>query len=140
MNQGKQPKRLKVDRALLVGVEIFNDQKVLSLENSLTELRRLADTAGFEVVGQVTQKLDHPNSKTFIGSGKVKEVKSIADELLADVILFDEVNNPSIQIKGIMNDMTACQKRTKTPVSIKEILNSFICVSLQGGDQMTLVI
>jgi GTP-binding protein HflX len=97
MNQGKQPQSLKIDRALLVGVEVFDDQKVLSLENSLTELRRLADTAGFEVVGQVTQKLDHPNPKTFIGSGKVKEVKSIADELLADVILFDDELSPRHQ-------------------------------------------
>ena len=97
MNQGKQPKGLKVDRALLVGVEIFNDKKVLSLENSLAELRRLADTAGFEVVGEVTQKMSRPNPKTFIGTGKVKEVKSIADELMADVILFDDELSPRHQ-------------------------------------------
>lgn len=97
MNQGKQPKGLKVDRALLVGVEIFNDKKVLSLENSLAELRRLADTAGFEVVGEVTQKMSRPNPKTFIGTGKVKEVKSITDELMADVILFDDELSPRHQ-------------------------------------------
>ncbi len=97
MNQIKQPQGLKVDRALLVGVDLPDEQKVLSLENSLTELRRLADTAGFEVVGQVTQKLNHPNPKTFIGSGKVKEVKSIADDLLADVILFDGELSPRHQ-------------------------------------------
>ena len=97
MNQIKQPQGLKVDRALLVGVDIPDEQKVLSLENSLTELRRLADTAGFEVVGQVTQKLNHPNPKTFIGTGKVKEVKLIADDLLADVILFDNELSPRHQ-------------------------------------------
>lgn len=97
MNQIKQPQGLKVDRALLVGVDLPDEQKVLSLENSLTELRRLADTAGFEVVGQVTQKLNHPNPKTFIGTGKVKEVKSIADDLLADVILFDGELSPRHQ-------------------------------------------
>jgi len=97
MNQTKQPQGLKVDRALLVGVDLPDEQKVLSLENSLTELRRLADTAGFEVVGQVTQKLNHPNSKTFIGTGKVKEVKLIADDLLAEVILFDDELSPRHQ-------------------------------------------
>jgi len=81
----------------MVGVEIFDSQRVLSLEDSLAELERLADTAGFEVVGQVTQKLDHPNTKTFIGLGKVKEVKTLAEELLADVILFDDELSPRHQ-------------------------------------------
>lgn len=97
MNQNKQPASLKIDKALLVGVDISNNPKVLSLEDSLSELGRLADTAGFEVVGQVTQKLNHPNPKTFIGSGKVREVKTIADELLADVILFDDELSPRHQ-------------------------------------------
>lgn len=81
----------------MVGVEIFEEQRILSLEDSLSELMRLADTAGFEVVGQITQKLDHPNPKTFIGPGKVKEVKTLADELLADVVLFDDELSPRHQ-------------------------------------------
>jgi len=97
MSQNNQPASLRVDRALLVGVEISDNKKLLSLEHSLAELRRLADTAGFEVVGEVTQKLDHPNPKTFVGSGKVKEVKSLADELMADVILFDDELSPRHQ-------------------------------------------
>jgi GTP-binding protein HflX len=114
MNQSKQPQGLKVDRALLVGVEIYNDNKVLSLENSLAELRRLADTAGFEVVGEVTQKMSHPNPKTFIGTGKVKEVKSIADELLADVILFDDELSPRHQreLEELMRQDTRIIDRT----------------------------
>ena len=97
MNQTNQPVRLKVDRALLVGADIANEKKILSLDHSLAELKRLADTAGFEVVGEVTQKLDHPNPKTFIGSGKVKEVKTLADELMVDVILFDDELSPRHQ-------------------------------------------
>ena len=81
----------------MIGVEIFKSQRVLSLDDSLVELTRLADTAGFEVAGQVTQKLDHPNPKTFIGPGKVKEVKTLAEELLADVILFDDELSPRHQ-------------------------------------------
>ncbi len=97
MKEIKKSKDLKVDKALMVGVEIFDDQKLLSLQDSLAELMRLADTAGFEVVGQITQKLDHPNPKTFIGPGKIKEVKNIAEELLADVILFDDELSPRHQ-------------------------------------------
>ncbi len=97
MNQKNQPENLRVERALLVGVEVFDNKKILSLEQSLAELKRLADTAGFEVVGEVTQKLDRPHPKTFIGSGKVKEVKSIAEELMADVVLFDDELSPRHQ-------------------------------------------
>jgi GTP-binding protein HflX len=97
MKKIKESKNLKIDRALMVGVEIFENQKLLSLDDSLAELMRLADTAGFEVVGQITQKLDHPNPKTFIGPGKVKEVKTLAEELLADVILFDDELSPRHQ-------------------------------------------
>lgn len=97
MKETKPTEILKVDRALLVGVELLSDRKVLSLDDSLAELKRLADTAGFEVVGQVTQKLDQPDPKTFVGSGKVKEVKSLAEDLLADVILFDDELSPRHQ-------------------------------------------
>ena len=97
MKEIKNSPSFKVDRALMVGVDIFEDRKILSLSDSLDELMRLADTAGFEVVGQATQKLNHPNPKTFIGPGKVKEVKALADELLADVILFDDELSPRHQ-------------------------------------------
>ncbi|MCJ7733770.1 MAG: GTPase HflX [Anaerolineales bacterium] len=97
MNQNKQPDRTRVDRALLVGVDIPDNKRILSLDHSLSELKRLADTAGFEVVGQVTQKLDRPNPKTFVGSGKVQEIKTMAEELLADVILFDNELSPRHQ-------------------------------------------
>jgi len=97
MNETVRTERLMSDRALLVGVDLFYDDNLLSLENSLAELRRLADTAGFQIAGQVTQKLDHPNPKTFIGSGKVKEVKRIVQELEVDVILFDDELSPRHQ-------------------------------------------
>jgi GTP-binding protein HflX len=114
MKEIKQSQNLKIDRALLVGVDIFDDQKLLALDDSLAELMRLADTAGFEVVGRVTQKLDHPNPKTFIGSGKVKEVKSLAEELQADVILFDEELSPRHQreLEELMKEKVRVIDRT----------------------------
>ena len=78
------------ERAFLVGVELRGKDGLLTVEESLDELALLADTAGLEVVGEITQRLDAPNVKTFIGPGKVEEVQALAEELQAQVILFDE--------------------------------------------------
>jgi GTP-binding protein HflX len=78
------------EKAYLVGVEIFGDNESLSVRDSLTELALLADTAGLDVVGEASQKLDQPNPKTFIGSGKVTQIKSLSEETDAEVIIFDE--------------------------------------------------
>lgn len=85
------------ERAFLVGVEIYQENKLLSLDDSLVELALLADTAGLEVVGEMTQKIDRPNPETYIGSGKVQELKALAEETLAQVIVFDNELNPRHQ-------------------------------------------
>lgn len=82
------------ERAFMVGVEFFGNDDLLPLEASLNELALLADTAGLNVVGEATQKLDHPNPQTFIGPGKVEEVKALVEETRAEVVLFDEELNP----------------------------------------------
>lgn len=82
------------ERSFLVGVQIFGQNDLLSLDDSLAELSLLADTAGLDVAGQASQKLDHPNSQTFIGPGKVEELKALVEEVQADVILFDEELHP----------------------------------------------
>ena len=89
-----EPTILPKERAFLIGVEIYNERGVLSLEDSLTELSLLAATAGLNVVGSAQQKLNHPNSKTYIGSGKVDEVKALVSELSAEVIVFDDELSP----------------------------------------------
>ncbi len=92
-----QPTQAPRERAFLVGVELFQEKNLLSLEDSLAELALLADTAGLQVVGETTQKLDRPNPETFIGSGKVEEIKLLAEETLSQVILFDGELNPRHQ-------------------------------------------
>ena len=82
------------DRAFMVGVEIFKQHDLLSLADSLAELALLADTAGLDVVGELTQKMDHPNPQTYIGPGKVEEVRAFVEETQAQVILFDEELSP----------------------------------------------
>ncbi len=90
--QTEQPK----ETALVVGVDLFRSDDLLTLEESLEELELLAITAGVEVVGTITQNLTHPNPKTFIGSGKVQEVKMLAEELDVDLIIFDDELSPSV--------------------------------------------
>lgn len=85
------------ERAFLVGVELRDQDRLLSLDESLTELALLADTAGLDVVGQTTQRLNRPNSKTFIGSGKVEEVKTFVNETDAEIVLFDDELAPRHQ-------------------------------------------
>ncbi len=85
------------ERTFLVGVEIFGEEGLLSLDDSLDELALLAETAGLDVVGELTQKLNRPNAKTFIGSGKVNELKALAEDMLAQVVVFDDELSPRHQ-------------------------------------------
>ena len=85
------------ERAFLVGVEWVQEPGLLSIEASLTELALLARTAGLDIVGHASQKLDRPDPKTFIRSGKVEEVKLLASDQMADLVLFDEELSPRHQ-------------------------------------------
>jgi GTPase len=89
--------RIPRERTFMVGVEIRNQEHLLTIDESLSELSLLADTAGLEVVGQITQKLDQPNVQTFIGTGKIEEIQALVEELEVDVVLFDEELSPRHQ-------------------------------------------
>ena len=69
------------EKAFLIGVEIRNEPMLLRLDDSLEELALLSDTAGLDVVGEATQRLDTPAADLYIGSGKVEEVKAMVEEL-----------------------------------------------------------
>ena len=84
-----------VDRAYLVAADLQGS--LLPAAESLSELAELARTAGARVVGRTTQRLDHPAVATYIGSGKVEEVKAAAAELEANVVIFDDELAPSQQ-------------------------------------------
>lgn len=73
-----------------MGVELTRERPLLPVEESLAELARLADTAGLIVVGEAIQRLKHPDTATYIGSGKVEEVKLLVNDMEADVVVFDD--------------------------------------------------
>jgi GTP-binding protein HflX len=80
-----------------VGAELQSGEGLLSVEDSLDELQRLADTAGIDILGQTYQRLETPNSATYIGPGKVEEVRTLVEELDADVVIFDDELSPRHQ-------------------------------------------
>lgn len=92
-----QPTTPPRERAFLVGVELYKEKTFLPLEDSLTELALLSDTSGLEVVGELTQKLDRPHVKTYIGPGKVEELKMLVEETASQVVIFDDELSPRHQ-------------------------------------------
>ena len=93
-----QPTEEQREKAIMVGVRIGPEtHQGLSLDESLQELELLAETAGIDVLGSITQNLASPNPRTYIGTGKLEELKSLAEELDADTILFDEELSPRHQ-------------------------------------------
>src|SRR5690349_7936068 len=85
------------ERAFLVGVDLYQQKSFMPLTDSLTELALLSNTSGLEVVGELTQKLDRPHVKTYIGPGKVDELRTLVEETLSQVIIFDDELSPRHQ-------------------------------------------
>ncbi len=92
-----QPTYAPRERAFLVGVDVHQQKSFLPLNDSLAELALLSNTSGLDVVGELTQKLDRPHVKTYIGPGKVEELKTLVEETLSQVIIFDNELSPRHQ-------------------------------------------
>jgi len=85
------------ERAFLVGVSLRDSHPLLSSEDSLNELALLADTAGMEVIGHTKQSLSHPDPATFVGSGKVEEIREILLATNTKTVIFDDELSPRHQ-------------------------------------------
>lgn len=84
----------KKETAFLIGVDYKSSDQYLDVNESLEELELLSQTAGLVVVGSEQQKINTPNPATFIGSGKVEEIKVLIENLNADMVIFDEELSP----------------------------------------------
>jgi GTP-binding protein HflX len=89
----------EVEKAILVGL-VTPQQNEKQLEEYLDELAFLAETAGAVTVKKFTQKVEHPNSKYFVGKGKIEEIKAYVDEHKISLIIFDDELSPS-QLRNI---------------------------------------
>ncbi len=104
-------RQLRLERVVLVGV--WTQGTALEAENSLAELAALAETAGSEVLDGLIQRRDAPDSSTYIGSGKVKELRDVVIATGADTVICDGELSPSqlrqleAQVKVKVVDRTA---------------------------------
>lgn len=85
-------------KAILVAVTTKYD--IYDVDYSLNELAKLAEVAGYETVNRVTQALDKPTPKTYIGSGKLDEIKVMVDFYNIDTVIFNDELTPA-QIRNI---------------------------------------
>lgn len=95
----KKKDSLQRERCILIGI-INKDQDEEKSMEYLKELRFLADTAGADTLHIFTQKLSRPDTRTFLGSGKMEEIKGYVDTENIDLVVFDDELTPS-QLKNI---------------------------------------
>ena len=89
------------ERVILVGVELPGAE---SMEDSLTELSELASTAGAETVGRVIQNREQVHPGTYVGKGKIEEIKDLLWELEATGIICDDELSPA-QMKNLQDEL-----------------------------------
>ena len=104
-------RQLRIEKVVLVGV--WTEGTIQDAENSLKELSALAETAGSEVLDGLIQRRDRPDPATFIGSGKVAELKQSVAATGADTVVFDgelspaQLRNLESKVKVKVIDRTA---------------------------------
>ena len=104
-------RQLRLERVVLVGV--WTTGTALDAENSLTELKLLAETAGSEVLDALMQRRQKPDPATYIGSGKVEELRAAVSATGADTVICDgelassQLRNLEDRIKVKVVDRTA---------------------------------
>lgn len=85
---------IRHERAVLIGVAT-PDTPFEKMNEYLTELAFLVDTAGGVAVRKIIQNLPHPDPRTYLGSGKLREVKEYIEENKIDIAVFDDELTPS---------------------------------------------
>ena len=84
----------KTERVFLVGAELKKGN-TFDVNESMEELSELATTAGANIIGEGTQKLDRPHVATFIGKGKAGEFAEMAKQGRVDTVIFDDELSPA---------------------------------------------
>jgi GTP-binding protein HflX len=93
----------KQDRAVLVGL-INRQQSEELLGEYLDELAFLAETAGIATAKRFTQKLEKPDVRTFVGKGKLEEIKKFVEDNQINVVIFDDELPPS-QLRNVQKEV-----------------------------------
>lgn len=96
----------QTEKAVLVGL-VTPAQNEQQVKEYLDELAFLADTSGVEAVKRFTQKLDYPHPVTFVGKGKLQEIKEYVVENEIGLVIFDDELSPK-QIRNIEHELQVC--------------------------------
>jgi GTPase len=92
-----------IERAILIGL-VTNRENSERINEYLDELAFLVDTAGGITVKRFVQRIDSPDQRTFVGSGKLNEIKAYVKEEGVDIAIFDDELSPS-QARNIENEL-----------------------------------
>ncbi|PIC86395.1 GTPase HflX [Sporosarcina sp. P20a] len=90
-----------IEKAVVVGV---HEQKDLHFEYAMEELKNLAEAINVEVIGEVTQNLERKNPSTYIGKGKIGEIRDVYEETGANLLIFNDELSPS-QLRNLERDL-----------------------------------
>ncbi len=78
-------------------MELTSEEELWPIQESLSELQQLADTAGYEVLGTLSQKLKNPHPAHYLGTGKLEQLLALKNDLGFGVVIFDDELSPSQQ-------------------------------------------
>lgn len=95
--------KAQTEKAVLVGL-ITQNQNEAKVNEYLDELDFLADTAGAKPVKRFTQRMDYPNPVTFVGTGKLQEIKEFIEEEEVGLVVFDDELSPK-QLRNIEKEL-----------------------------------
>jgi len=85
------------ERAILVGVEPDNTERLFPIEDSIEELGQLAATAGAQVLETMVQRLHRPSQAHYVGKGKLQELVRLTEQSEANLVVFDDELSPNQQ-------------------------------------------
>ena len=103
----------ETEKVFLVGV-IWGDESTEHFSESMEELNKLADTAGCEVVDMFSQAANRPNTSTYIGKGKLQEIKNAASSSHIHTLIFNNNLSPSQSLN--ISDVSGCNVVDRTEI------------------------
>ncbi len=98
-------------QAVLVGLQLYEEEE-WEFEENMKELALLAESAGAEVLASITQRADTPHPATYIGRGKVQELKELVDRRKGELVIFDDELSPAQQRN--VEEVCECQVLDRT--------------------------
>ncbi len=93
-----------MDKVLIVGMNLVTEQKKQNFDLAMNEMVSLVEACNMEPVGRVEQNMESANAATYIGSGKVQEVREMVKAFEADMVVFDNGLSP-IQLRNLSREL-----------------------------------